>query len=71
MTSWPDAAASSARFISAGVRNLLDDQDVGIFAERRAGNRQHLVVVAADLALADERAARSCTMLISRSMVMT
>ena len=34
---------------------FLEDQDVGIFAEGRTGNRQHLVRPAAHLSLADER----------------
>ena len=37
--------------------NLLEHEDVGILAERRASRRQHVVVAAADLPLADERAA--------------
>ena len=54
MTSCPDAAASSATFMSPGVPEFLEDQHVGVFAQRRTGDRQHLVGAAAHLALADE-----------------
>ena len=53
----PDAAASSATFISSAGPQIFDHQHVGILTQRRARRRQQIVVVAADLALADERLA--------------